>query len=497
MKRKRRILLIVLLGVLLGGQHLVAQTGSRVQSELNRLRNQLRQAEALVQWIRNPEIRQEMQQRLKQAFLEYQKARRFYDQGKWRLAFIHIRAAYDILRRLQGVLKDQPFLKFKFKEQLDRRIQDAERRLQGVDDPQALRMLNRAKFFRRRANLVFRQQRPLQALEFLRLALFFADNAIRLASKGPAGKETDFQSLYARAEELFQRLQRLAAQEESEQGMRFLDKLERQIRDARQLFENQKPHQAMGKLRVALHSMYRWIDQMDDQVDQQQRLQEEYRRFLGAFRRQEQQQHSREDRVKTILLQRLRVLVAEMEGHLQRREWRAAREKLRTANRLLYRLAQRKEEPQDNRLEVIRQQLELTRNAVQQLKADIALTPDTQPLFQLIDDYFRKSQEHLEKGQMVPASIFLNLSNQLITKLYQLNMLREEEGIDRRQVWAEIERLEQLLARLQRHPSERPGQQAARSTAQRLLAAARKAYENGRLLQAREMVRFALNLLTR
>ncbi|NOX37847.1 MAG: hypothetical protein GXO78_09960 [Calditrichaeota bacterium] len=496
MKRFWGFIGICVVLVMWAGVGLLAQPAPRLKTELDRLENRLRQAESLMRVIRNPQIRQKVQQQLKQAYSEYQKARQFFLQKKFRQATLHIRAAYAILRNLENIFKDQPYFKFKFKEELDRRIQEAERRLQGVDDPQALRMLNRAKFFRRRANLALRQQRPMQALEFLRLAMFFADNAIRLVEKGPGGREGDFPSMFARAEELFQQLQQLALQEERPRWRSALTRLEQQLQEARQLFENRKPQLAIDKLRAALHAMYRWIDQLENE-SQPPRLQEEYQRFLMAFQELRPPQGAAPDRVAQTLFRRLNALSREIQQHLQKQEFQLAREKLRVANRLLYRLEQRRQNGMADREDIIRQQIEMTRSAMEQLRQDIPETTETRPLIQLVEEYYQKSRWHLENGHFMQASIHLNIANQLMTKLYQLNVVREGGDIDRSRVEAEMNRLERLLERINQGEIRDARQQATRQTAERLLQVARQAYERGHRMQAWEITRFALKLLTR
>jgi len=182
---------------------------------------------------------------------------------------------------------------------------------------------------------------------------------------------------------------------------------------------------------------------------------------------------------------------------LQKRETQLAREKLRVANRLLYRLDRRQQKDKGNRQDIIRQQIEMTRSAIEQLRHDIPETPETRPLIQLVEEYYRKSRQHLENGHFLKASIHLNIANQLMTKLYQLNVVREGGDVAHSRVEAEMKRLARLLERLNQREIRDAQLQASRQTAEQLLRVARQAYQRGHHLQAWEITRFAIKLLTR
>ncbi|NIU02021.1 MAG: hypothetical protein GWN01_14265, partial [Nitrosopumilaceae archaeon] len=149
-----------------------AQDIAPIEQELNRLRIIIDRTAAFVEMLPNSDFKQVIIGDLQKANEEYTKAVEFANNHRYGLARLHIRLAYEHLKKIENLVKSHPLFKIKFRERLDIRIQQAEEIVQNNQNPEALHMLNRAKFFRQKAYLAFRSDQSFNALEYYRLALF-------------------------------------------------------------------------------------------------------------------------------------------------------------------------------------------------------------------------------------------------------------------------------------------------------------------------------------
>lgn len=154
----------------------------------------------------NNDVISEIQTKLQNARTAYEQAADFVRKRQNQNAVMAIAQAYGFLKQVEALMNQHPVFRIKYQEILDQQLQRAEELVNGQQDEEALYMLNRAKFFRRRAYDLFRQGKTYAAIEYYRLAIYFADQVPRvLGRRGGSSDREDWQKYYLDTEMLLER----------------------------------------------------------------------------------------------------------------------------------------------------------------------------------------------------------------------------------------------------------------------------------------------------
>lgn len=500
MKPHKNIIAILL--VLLLASLSFSQNPDKIKADLDRLNFAIQQAQQVVELITDFQMKKLVIDRIRLAEQEYQTALNFFNQRRMNLASAHIRLAFQILDSIQKQIRNQPVFRIKFKEQLDNLIQEAEHFVQQNPDPEAIRMLNRAKYFKRRALLFGREGKVYSAMEFYRLAIFFTKATIRLANPGKASDEKNWESRFRETQNLLEEAQALVRESGSPELSQRLRQLETELTNARNLHFKNKSLAANNRLLFVQRSLYRIIDAAE-RVPQTEkdRLESEYESLSVALQGLEEEFNETPSPLAQRMIQRLKTLMQQIRTNIHQQRWAIASQKLFLANRLIMKVFKLTQTQSLKEPESLAQQLEVTRqNYAELMKADFQSATD-RSIADLIRVEIESAEKAMHQGKYAQAAVFLHTSNSLILKLYRSRYLQSQNRIDKETVRNELNRLGLLIQRIEGNKEtdlpKRNLNDAAVDTARKLYQIAEKAFEEENYRMSHELIAVAFNLLTK
>lgn len=491
-----KIILAILFSSLMSGY---GQNDPRiaVEQELNRLRTALDRVTAFVDMLPGNDFKQSILLDLQKADEAYRTAVEHARNRRYPLARTHIHSAYQFLRKIERLVKNHPVFRIKFRERLDIKIQQAEEIVQAHQNPEALHMLNRAKFFRQKAYLAFRNGQSYSALEYYRLALFFADKAIQTADGEIEDSGRDWGNLLSETEMLMERVRQLVEHSENALLPSMFQKANMQMSEIKRLYASKRIETANQKLMVLHRSLYRMIDLAEDVPQgEADRLKMDLEALRSSLQSLENDLRDIDSPAANRLHFRISDLIRKIERRLNEGNLALARQQLFAANRLMlnmYRLvsSQSLKSPDELQLQVerARHNFEELQNAANGKQ----LNPE---LLSLI----RTNLDHAERANAednyLQASFYLRIANQLILKSNRMQLLQSSGDIETRSLESDLQRLEGLINRIDLTESSDQDFTIRYENSKRLFEIAKKAYAESNWELSKELTTTAINLIT-
>ena len=334
MQRIGSVFVILLISAF--GLNIFAQNDRKIEQELNKLKLVLNRTSAFVDFLPQSDIRLIVLTDLQNANEEFRKAVDLANNNQLYLARVHIHLAYQYLKKIESLIKDHPIFRIKYRERLDSKIQQAEEIVQTSQNSEALHMLNRAKFFRQKAYLSFRNDQSYNALEYYRLAIFFADKAIQVAKSETDNMSRDWQDLLSETEMLIDRANQLVNELQNSQLQNMIVKANDEIQEIRRLYAAKRNNAANNKLLILHRSLYRIID-LAENIPQREgdRLSMDLETLKFTTQSLETDIESINSPAVNQLYFRVSNLVNNIENHIREGELALARQKIFLANRLI------------------------------------------------------------------------------------------------------------------------------------------------------------------
>ncbi|RMG66946.1 MAG: hypothetical protein D6715_05770 [Calditrichaeota bacterium] len=493
----KRLIVLTLFLIMLCVQLASAQMDTQVGRDLDRLQTLLNRVRTLSSVIQNADLRDQFNRLIQEIESELRTARQLARDRKWELARVHIRAAFQKLNLLERKLRNHPGIRIRFKEEADRKIHQAELALRGSQNEQALRMLERARFFRNKAFQLARSDNPFAALEYYRMAIFFAQKAIELTGPVNRDRASDARGLLQELELLYRRAEQLVSQNPEPQLNQMFAAASRSYRKIRRLIDAHEWTQAAQQARALTHLLYRIID-LGERIPQN----EDFRIAENLGRLENQINALGNDPALTkrpqarALLERARRFVSQAKQLMVKNRLRLARQKLLFASRLLVKLEQLRRADQIDPEVRVKNEITRARATLQELSQSM-----DQHRFadfrRLIEQNLSQAESFAAQRQYSQALQSLKVVKLMMLKLNNLMLLEDSRSVQALGARAVIERLEQLVTKLEGE-GEASGIEAFRlQNARRLLELARQAGATNRWALADQYAQLGISILTR
>lgn len=480
---------------------LIQAQGDDIHRDLEELRAALKKTATLIQLLPlppNSDLRNMLEMKFQEAEMKFQEVRELVQQGRYRKARVLARQVYSILKQIEGMLHSHPVLKIKFREELDRLILEAEEAVEGNDSPEALYLLNQAKFYRIRANQLFSQGRTFQSLEFYRLSMNFARQAIKIAGgRSDRHRDVDWRKLVMDTQSLLEEANRLVETTDNRRQVKnLLNKIERELRDIQHLYEQNRYEAARQKLITVNRALYRLIDLLSSSNKTDlELLQTEYSNLQQGITTLEQELTDKNLPAAKRMLSRTKELMRQIERHLHNGQPELARRKLRLANQMLvnlYRIVERRQKDNPDELQRL---LQVTRENLQELKQQEKPWKNADQFLKLIEENLKRAETAFQNKNYLQSSQLLRLTNQLILKYHRIVLHRSQKEITIEALQTDLQRLKSLLDSVEQ--TQDHSLRIRFENARRLSQLAERAMEQKQYEIAQEYIQMAFNLITK
>ena len=499
MVSKKLLAIILVMGVFTS---LFAQN-HRFQRDVERLQSGIERIESLINTlpgIRNTDYGPQIIALLNTAKQKIEQAKQLHQQNKPAQARMALQEAWAIVRQIQMQIKQIPVLKFKFQEQLDQKINEIEGLLNSHPNDEAFYYLNRAKFYRQQAYRLFSQDELFEAMEYYRLSLHFAEQALKVFNRSDKGSVSfeRIQQQYLDTELLLNRLQtKFGDSGADDQRFQILKNMEKELESAKRLISQREFAAAQQHLLGINRVLYRLLESVEKlPTTDDGQLTMELQTIRLTIAQLEQSVSQNENPAAVKLLDRTKELVNRSEILIRQKKITQARRNLLFANQILakvYRMLDRSERSQPALLD---DQFARTRQQIEASKAEPAENEATRPLLDLIENNFQKAQSSYAEGDLQQAAAYLSLTNQFLLQLQKLKLIQTRETLNRELVKGELLRFEQLLSKLNAETDQNTAYQIRYENAQKIYNLAKNLYENDRLRESRELIRMGINIIT-
>lgn len=494
MQRIRFILIAFLIGCF--GVNSSAQDDRMIEQQLHRLRVTIDRTEAFVNLLPESELKQTIRLHLQNANEEYGKALELANNDRPGLAKIHIVAAYQYLKLIEGLIKDHPILKVRFRERLDTKIQQAEDIVETNQNTDALQMLNRAKFFRQRAYLAFRGDQSYNALEYYRLATFFAEKAIQLTTTG-SDQSNGSRNLLAETEMLLERATQLSENSHNLQLRKMVEKSNLEMQEVKSLYSSDRNDKAADRKLAALRrSLYQIIDLAEDVPQRQdERARLDYETLQFTVRSLQPDIQELNSPVVDRLYLRVSNLTSRIEHHIEEGNLTLARQKILMANRLVLNIYRLVSSQPTNSSEELKGQMDRARQGYDELQnntIDASFWPE---LLNVVKTNLDQAQEAYQGGNQLVATYYLKMANRLILKLNRMRLVESFEP-ESKSVQSDLQRLEDLINRIDLKETSERDYAIRYENSKELYRIAQKAFVENNLELCEELVTLGINLIT-
>lgn len=473
-----------------------------LENELSRLQSTIERTEAFVRLLpatNTNDIRNRIDNLLNDARNNYQQAEQLASQNKPVLARLRIREAFAALRQIEMLLKDNPVLKFKYQEQLDQKIQEAEELVQQQQIDEALYLLNRAKYFRQRAYSLFREGQSFSAIEYYRLSLHFAEESIQLyrtTDKRNSGER--IRQSFLDAELLISQIRaKLDGNNSDETQKRLLQSTEAELTTVKRLFEQRNFSEAQQRLTGINRVLYRLLESVEKmpQTDDEQ-LQLDLQSLRYALSQVREMLQNNELPAAETICQRASALADRSEMLLNQGKTVQARRNLFFANQMVVRLYRLLENQQDSQPEQLQQQVERTRENVIAMRSQSADWDADNAFAEMTERNFAVAEQAYAAGDYGRAAQFLNIANKLVLQFNRLQLEQTNSNIASAVVKEELQRFQQMLERLRDRGATDATFEITFQNAGQLYRLAEAAFRRNRLLVCRELTRLGTRMLT-
>ncbi len=495
MKRKLTVLLTLIIG-LAWGQTLQAQSGQKIQEierQLDRLQEKLRETRQFARLFPNAQLDEVVQS----AENQYNLAKEAFSQRQYGAAAGHIKLGFTILARVYRQVRNNPFLKTRFKEQLDQKIQEAEQIVSQSVNSDAQKLLNRARYFRQRAIQLAAGDRLEMALRHYFMAVFFANSAIRTASGQNPDDIKDLERYFEDSNSLLLQAQEMAADNRDATVRDMLNKAEQEIRKARSLYEQKRLRESFRQVELANRLLYRLLDMLESTPGS---LAERLRHDLKTTENDTREVKSRVDQAQRPGLDRIYARIIELQQSARQKfeagNFVAARQQLGIANRLLLQLSrslQNRQQPAEDQVEA---QLVTAEDMLSMLKRRAFDHPLVTRLLTLSEQNLEMARAEYKQKRPRAALQHLAIFNNLALKIEQMNNRNTTKSFRKQQLEEELGRLKQMLDNPPASTEGNDVQQIKYENAKKLHEIASQAWQDKDLQLCWQTTRLATNLLT-
>jgi len=231
--------------------------------DLTLLKRAIQELETQIPSLRQAAIRynaQQAEEYLDQALIELDKTRQIVQQQPWRLleAWASYRKSKAFVDLASKILIIKPALRIST--EMDKLLLRAETEVGRTNLAEARYMLTRARSFRVESVRAFRNERYIQAQEFNRIAVYFANKAIELAQGSTA--RPDIREQYRQVRKnLFSLYRDIQASEIENSALKTLfDKARLSLEQAQAAYEKGQTRRAVQQLQIAERLLYRAAD---------------------------------------------------------------------------------------------------------------------------------------------------------------------------------------------------------------------------------------------
>jgi hypothetical protein len=474
-----------------------AQAMGPIEQELTRLRNTIDRTAAFVEMLPNTDLSQLIIGNLQKANEEYEKAIQFANNDRYVLARLHIRLAYEHLKKIENLVRSHPLFKIKFRERLDIKIQQAEEIVQTNQNPEALHMLNRAKFFRQRAYLAFRGDRSFNALEYYRLALFFADKAVQMSDGETDKSQKDWHNLISETEMLLNRVRQLVENSQNNQLRSMFEKANREMQEIDRLYTSKRVESAKRKLLILHRSLYRIIDLAENIPSiESDRLKVDLETLKYSTQSLEEDIKDIEAPTIDQLYLRVSNLVGDIENHINDGNITLARQKILLANRLIVRIYRLVESRSLNSEQELYRQIERTKQSFEEVQNTSMDESTPAELLPLTKNNIDQAEKAANENDYLTASSHLKMANRLILKFNRLRLIQALDNDQGGQIKSDLQRLHSLINKIDPAENDNKDFLIRYENAKRLSEMAEKSFSEGNLQVCKELTTTAINLIT-
>ena len=477
-------------------QFVLAQTGNHsgdFERELNRLQEKIQQASQLARLFPHSQLSEIVQSARKQ----YQLAKQAYLQGRLIKARSHLKLGFGILTRVYRALRNNPFLKAKFKEALDSKIQEAEMIVSRSQNPEAGKLLNRARYYRQRAYQFANFNQPELAYKHYLLAIFFADNAMNAVRGETTDNIANLDRYFENSKSLLLQAGDLLKENFNSTARDILRHAEFNFRQARRLYEEHRPRLAMQKLQVVNRLLYRVLDLLEKRPGAMtERLESDIAVVEESISELRARVNDSNDPAIQRLYERLVFLTAAAKQKYQAQNTLAARQQLRIANRLLLQIQRRLDHTSDLSGSRIREQLQTARFMLEALKRNALADPVYQQLLALLENNLKTAESAQKEGQSRQALQHLKIFNSLALKLDQMRTAQEKQTKTIEQVQKNLNRLKEMVENPPAEVDANGLQTIKYRNAKKLYQIANEAFEKENYHLCWKITKMALILLT-
>lgn len=447
----------------------------------------------------NNDVINEIQSKLQNARTAYEQAVDFVRKRQNQNALMAIAQAYGFLKQVEALMNQHPVFRIKYQEILDQQLQRAEDLVNGQQDEEAFYMLNRAKFFRRRAYDLFRQGKTYAATEYYRLAIYFAEQVQHVLGRGGANSDReDWQKYYLDTEMLLERARSLVAGAgDQNQLSNMLKQAERGMSEVQRLYEEKNYTAARQKLQTIHRALFRIID-MAEQIPQneEERLQMDLESVQFSWQSVNEKAGAQPSSAFQAISGRLGNLIRRTQLLIAQNQLEIARRNVFFANQMVLRLYRLAENQDESNPEVLRDQLARTKQNFSEITTQHSKNTARENFSKLISANLRQAEERLAQHQYLEASFYLKIANQLMLRFNRLQSQTSQLELKQRLVRQDMERLSNLLERLKESGEAEPEYQIRYQNAQELYHQAEQAFQSGDLYTASALCNMGIALLT-
>ncbi len=498
---KTRILTIFLL--LISLSQIVFAQSRALERELERLRTSVQRTVSTLQVLPDffsDDARTQIENKLLEIRDSFENAEQLVRENRSVQARIAIQVTYAKLREIEAVVRRHPVFRLKFQERLDRKIQDAELVVDTQGGEEATYMLNNAKSFRQRAYSFAQRDRTYSALEYFRLATYFADQAIRISrDDNGQGDMRYWTNYYRETEMLLQRAKgMLAGSDEGSELESLMRKAERELPEVKQFTEERNFTSAKKKLTAVNRALYRIIDMLENQPQSEdERMRTDVESIQFALSTAKDREGAERPAVKA-LLRRGNNLVRKIEGHLSSGRRRAAERQLFFANQLVVRLNKLLDNAGTaDREALIKGQLAATRQGYNELVQRSVMTKPASDLITLIEQNLNAAEKTVDEGAYVQAAFHLRVANRLVLQANRMLLQSGAEKGNAENAESNLKRLYDLLRRLEATKEENLKSRVSFENAEELYRIAKSELQEGNYSHSEQLVNMAITILTR
>lgn len=500
----RKLIIISLLSLVWPGILLAQNTDDiNLERQLSRLKTSLEQVASIIRLfpdIGSNDVTPLIKQKFEEANEAYLQAEEFARNGMRRKARLAIAQGFVLLKQIEAIIKQHPFLRTNFQEQLDRRILQAEQLVNNNGDRQLISMLERAINLRQDAYRLFQQGRIRAAFEHYHSALVYATQIIQIASnQSDVRGDDELRKFYLDTQLLSERAATLIQGSPSagQQWNNLHSRAEAELEDVKRLYEKKNYAAAYQKLVTINRLLYRIIDSIEKtpQTDGQRIIAdlESLERSLLVV--QEKLAENPQPAAESIY-RSINNLARKTHRLINQNKLILARRNLSRANQLLLKLNNLMGGASGQQPQRINRKLASTKIELDKIKQNTASGMEAETLISLIEENYYNAEQAFQNGEFLKASFYLKIANRMILRYNRLQLNDTSQKVKQKGVERELQRLATLMSQIENEKVDEE-RQIRYKNAQSLQQMAEDAYDRGEYAISKEYTKLAINLITK